>query len=260
MSALVETGSGRPAPPAAGFDLTGDAREDDGDAVRGVEDGGSSAAIGRSSGGGGGSGGGVAKRGRGAAAGGAGGKAAPPLSEGDTDEAEPELDAADVLGDLDFGGNGNRDGDGGVEGLPAAKRAQMEAAMNALSLAGAPGVKVGWAEAVPRGAAAGPTPTVHDSWKHAVADGVTIVGLEYSTAHSDVAAARRAHAAGRGAPAPDGARYHLSLVLNAVEDVVYEVELRAPRGEWARMWAAVGATLTDNVFLNWTDDSPHRFS
>lgn len=137
------------------------------------------------------------------------------------------------------------------------KAAQMAALMRAMSSAGsASGVKLGWADAIGAGAGpgagpTGPVPVVHDSWRHDMVEGVRVMGLEYSTAHSDVK--------GGSKVARDGARFHLSFVLNSVEDVVYEVELRAPRAEWGRLWNSVGGIMVDQLYLNWTDDSPARF-
>lgn len=92
---------------------------------------------------------------------------------------------------------------------------------------------------------------VLDSWRHEVTKGVSLWGIEYTSPHSDLAdPARRAQ----------GMRYYLSIVLNTPDNCVYEVEFRAPAGEWPQVWARWGTHQTEQLFLNWADESPAKFS
>jgi hypothetical protein len=91
---------------------------------------------------------------------------------------------------------------------------------------------------------------VIDSWKHEVTAGLTMWGMEYTIAHSDIAnKARAAH----------GMHYYVAIVLNAQEDMAFEVEFRAPCKEWPHWWRGYGELLSDELFLNWEENSPAKF-
>ena len=94
------------------------------------------------------------------------------------------------------------------------------------------------------------TPAVIESWRHDLTEGVTLWGIEYSIAHADIAERKR----GR-----HGMHYFLTLVLNTVENVVFEVEFRAPEKEWPYWWSAFGQEQTESLYLNWTDESSVKF-
>ena len=189
---------------------------------------------------------------------------APSSSDDDGDDDDADIDA-DLLRAMDEKFNRAASASGG------ASNPELAAAMAALrsQTAAATGATVGWphvaastrrgsgtsgsgsgSAGTPSTAIAPSAPVVHASWKHDVADGVTIVGVEYSTAHSDLVDKARGSS---------GTRYYLSLVLNSLEDVVYEVEFRAPEAEWRSAWHLFGENMTDQLFLNWSDESPARF-
>lgn len=96
----------------------------------------------------------------------------------------------------------------------------------------------------------GMLPTVLDTWQGELTPGVSLYGIEYTMAHSDLADPVRGKA---------GTHYYLALVLNSLENCVFEVEWRAPESEWQLWWNAFGVHVTDQLFLNWTDDSTTKF-
>jgi hypothetical protein len=96
------------------------------------------------------------------------------------------------------------------------------------------------------GEAAQGAPHMLDSWQHEVTPGVTLWGVEYTIAHSDLMDRIRGQA---------GMHYYVALVLNTLEDCVYEVEFRSPVSEWQTWWGTYGQHMTSNAFLNWTHDA-----
>lgn len=93
-------------------------------------------------------------------------------------------------------------------------------------------------------------PHVIGSWTQELTPGVTLYSIEYTMTHSDLSDERRR---------ASGTHYQVTLVLNTLENCVFEVEFRAPQGEWDSAWAAFGEELTNNTFLNWSDESPMKF-